>query len=149
MKLPKQILGSVLIVTLLLGSGCSTLQRNADMGSAAVRVATSAGAIIALNKNPRYLPVASALAAGMDAAISENATLTLEGIERYVRDVCTLHGVTDNDTSLFVGLAQSVYTAYVTAYRKEVVASTDPTALLYVAAFKDGLKDAVRAIGGG
>lgn len=119
---------------------------SAEQGAATVRIATSTGATLALNKNPSYVPVAVALSAGIDAAISQNATLTPEIIATYVKLVCRKNNLPPADTAVFINLANAVYQTYVSTYKTTVVSATDPTVLLYVNAFKGGLNDAVAAV---
>lgn len=130
-------------------SGCATGSgggMSAQQGAAALRVAVSTGATLSLAKNPRYIPLAQALAAGIDGALEEASEITPAAIARYVRAVCAKHDCPPADTAVFVNLAQAVFTAYVTAYRPQVVRATDPVVLLYALAFKNGLADAIAAV---
>lgn len=117
-----------------------------EQGAAAVRVAVSTGATLALANNPKEVPVAQALVAGIDVAVAANTTVTPEGIRSFVTDICAQYNVPANRVPLYVALSLNAYNAYTTAYKTQVVSATDPTVLLYVTAFKNGLNDALLAV---
>jgi hypothetical protein len=128
----------------LLFSGCANApQITPETGVAIVRSTVGVGLTLVLNKNPKYTAAAGALAAGIDVAISKSQTLTIQGIDSYVVDVCLKNGVSQEDTALFTGLANTIYTIYVAQYKPSVIISSDPKVILYVMAFKDGVNDAV------
>jgi hypothetical protein len=134
----------------ILGTGCATSFQSPSpqQGAASVRVATSTGVTFALSNNPDYAPAIAALAAGIDAALSESATLDPAKISAFVRRICAAHDVRPADVPIFVNLATGIYQAYVTAYRPQIVSATDPNVLLYIQAFKGGLLDALAAVHG-
>lgn len=130
-------------------SGCVSAphaQISPEQGAAAVRVLVSGSATITLSKNPNYAPVAAALAAGIDAAISDGKDITPESISSFVHIVAANHHLSAPDAAVFTNLAISVYQLYVATYKPAVVKAADPRVLLYVQAFKDGLNDAVAAV---
>lgn len=127
-------------------SGCATGQKftvSPALGAAAVRLSVGVGGGMALNKNPRYVPAARALADGIDAAISTTPTLTLENIDAWVATVCEKNNVPSEDVGLFVSLANAIYAGYTQEFKTQVVSTADPNVLLYVQAFKAGISDAV------
>lgn len=145
------LLGTLLALTvmavLILPGGCQNLQKpSPEQGAAIERVLVSTSATLALNKNPQYVPAATALADGIDAAVTENAIITADSIAAFVHQVCASHGVTPADEVLFKSLAISVYQVYLVTYKPNVISSTDPQVLLYVHAFRDGLRDAVAVV---
>ena len=117
-------------------------------GATALRLTTSLGAGRILQNNPRYIPAARALAAGISAAVAEKPTLTPENIAAFVRTLCARHDVAPADAAEFVNLAVAIYTTYVDTYRVEIVRLSDPRVLLYVEAFRAGLESALAAAGG-
>jgi hypothetical protein len=127
----------------VINSSCSSIAANPQGTAAALRISVGVGASLALNNNPKYAPAVAALAQGIDAAISQSATINPAQITAYVNAVCLKYGVKPVDVAIFDGLALSIYQMYVTTYKPAVVSSTDPTVLLYVNAFKDGLNDAL------
>lgn len=137
-------LTSLLLVACLFVAGCASgPQVTPETGAALVRSTVGVGLTLVLNKNPKYTAAASALAAGIDVAIANTSTLTIAGIDAYVVDVCKKNGVSDEDSALFTGLANTIYTVYVAQFKPTVISSADPKVLLYVNAFKDGVNDAV------
>jgi hypothetical protein len=113
-----------------------------ETGAVLVRISVMAGVAPVLNNNPKYIPAAEALGAGISGALIENMTITPELIAQYVTRVCRNHNVAESDIPLFVTLAETIYDAYVATYKPAVVNSADPTALLYVNAFREGLLSA-------
>jgi hypothetical protein len=126
--------------------GCASGQKftvSPALGAAAVRLTVGVGGGMALNKNPRYILAARALADGIDVAISKTPTLTLENIDAWVATVCEKNNVPPEDVGLFVGLANAIYAGYTETFKTQVVSTADPNVLLYVNAFKAGISDAV------
>jgi len=113
-----------------------------ETGAVLVRISVMAGVAPMLNNNPKYIPAAEALALGIGAALKENMTITPELISQYVTRVCREKSVSENDIPLFVTLAETIYDTYVATYKPTVINSTDPNALLYINAFRDGLLSA-------
>jgi hypothetical protein len=139
-----KIITSLLFAASLFFAGCANgPQVTPETGAALVRSTVGVGLTLVLNKNPKYTAAASALAAGIDVAIANTPTLTLQGIDAYVVQVCLKNGVSQEDTALFTGLANTIYTVYVAQFKPTVISSADPKVLLYVSAFKDGINDAV------
>jgi hypothetical protein len=139
-----KIFTSLLLIASLFIAGCAGgPQITPETGAALVRSTVGVGLTLVLNRNPKYTAAASALAAGIDVAISKSQTLTIQGIDSYVVDVCLKNGVSQEDTALFTGLANTIYTVYVSQYKPTVISSADPKVILYVMAFKDGVNDAV------
>lgn len=101
---------------------------------------------MALTKNPNYVGVAAALATTIEGSLVAQSNITPQVIGEYVAYLCKEHGVAREDVALWVNLAQSVYAAYVTAYKPTVVSGADPNVMLYALAFADGLRDAIAAI---
>lgn len=147
-SLPALFLAAVVLLAVpLIPTGCQSFQKpSPEQGAALERVVVGAAATLALNKNPQYVPAATALAVGIDAAVAQNAIITPESIAAFVHQVCAGHGVTVQDEAIFANLAQSVYQVYTATYKPQVVSSADPQVLLYVGAFRDGLRDAVAAV---
>jgi ABC-type amino acid transport substrate-binding protein len=131
-------------------SGCASTatapRPTAELGAAGLRIATSTGATMALNKNPEYVGVAAALATTIEGSLVSQSNITPQVIGEYVAFVCKQHNVAREDIALWVNLAQTVYAAYVTAYKPAVVSGSDPNVILYALAFADGLRDAIAAI---
>ncbi len=130
-------------------TGCATTPKatmTPEQGAATIRAFTSTGATLALSKNPKVIPVAAAIAAGVDVALAGNEALTAESIANYVKAICVKHEVSVAETAVFINLAQTVYNTYVASYKPGVVSAADPRVLLYANAFKNGLNDAVLAV---
>lgn len=113
-----------------------------ETGAVLVRISVMAGVGPVLSNKPKYIPAAEALATGISAALTQNMTITPELIAQYVTRVCKEHSVSDSDIPLFVILAETIYDTYVATYKPTVINSTDPNALLYINAFRDGLLSA-------
>jgi hypothetical protein len=113
-----------------------------ETGAVLVRISVMAGVAPVLNNNPRYIPAAEALATGISAALTSNPTITSQLIGDYVYRVCKQNGVSDSDIPLFATLAETIYDTYVATYKPAVISSTDPNALLYIYAFRDGMLSA-------
>jgi len=122
-------------------SACSTtpIKITPETGAMLVRISVMAGVAPMLSNNPKYIPASEALAMGIGAALQQNMTITPELISQYVNRVCREKGVSENDIPLFVTLAETIYDTYVATYKPTVINSTDPNALLYINAFRDGL----------
>lgn len=131
-------------MALLCFSGCASTPQGRAV---ALRMVVSTGGTPALANNPRYIPVAEALVAGIDVALERTPTVTAENIRTYVRRICALHGLDDAETAVFVNLAQTVFVACQAELNATVVRSTDPVVRMYALAFKDGLRDALAALG--
>jgi hypothetical protein len=137
----------LLAAVCLIPAGCQTVPNPSPaQGAALERVLVSTAATLALNKNPQYIPAATALYLGIDAAVAQESAITPENIAAFVHRICSIHGVTPADEAIFTNLAQSVYQVYSATYKPAVVSSADPQVLLYVGAFRDGLHDAVAAV---
>jgi hypothetical protein len=147
----KKILVSIIaIVSLASFAGCASgpqaVKLSPEQGAAALRITTATGAMLVLNKNPAYTLAAAALAEAVGTLLSEQGAITPETIREGVIAICKKNNVATGDVTLFVGLAQSIYSAYVTAYRPTVVSGADPVVKLYAQAFADGLRDATGAL---
>ena len=118
------------------------LKVSPETGAILVRISVMAGVAPVLSNNPKYIPAAEALGTGIGAALAQNMTITPELIAQYVTRVCKEHNVADSDTTLFITLAETIYDTYVATYKPTVINSTDPNALLYINAFRDGLLSA-------
>lgn len=139
----------LILATALALGGCATtphISVSVEQGAAGVRFATATAATLALNKNPSCTPIAAALSAGIDMAISKATVLTPEEISGFVRAICAEHKASAGDTAFFVTLAVGFHQAYVTTFKDPIVNATDPRVLQYVHAFRDGLNDAVAAV---
>lgn len=148
MRLLPALLPAALLLAGLAGSGCATgpvAPPPPAQGAAIVRATVATGATLALNKNPAYAAAAQALADGIGVALGSDLTLTPELISAFVRQVCARHGMPPNDAAVFVTLALNVYHTYAAAYRAPLPSVADPTARLYLAAFRDGIADALLA----
>jgi hypothetical protein len=139
----KTLLALCITASLFL-SGCANgpIKATPETGAVLVRISVMAGVAPVLNNNPKYIPAAEALATGISAALTSNATITPQLIGDYVYRVCKQHGVSDSDIPLFSTLANTIYEAYVATYKPTVISSTDPNALLYIYAFRDGMLSA-------
>jgi hypothetical protein len=132
---------SLCLCVSLLSSACGTV--SPQTGATTLRLTTSIGAGRILQNNPRYIPAAQALAAGIETAISAKATLTPENIAAFVRDLCANYDVAPPDAAEFVNLAVAIYETYVDTYRVQIVNTADPNVLLYIEAFRRGLLSAI------
>ncbi len=72
--------------------------------------------------------------------------ITPENIASFVKQITTRNGVPPADAAIFITLAQQIYTTYTATYKVQVVTVTDPRAMLFISAFKDGLSDAIGAV---
>jgi hypothetical protein len=135
---------AIVIVATLFGTSCASVAP--QQGAAAVRVTTSTGVTLALSNNPDYASAVAALASGIDAAVTESASIDPTSIAAFVRRICAAHHVREKDIPVFVNLAGVAYQAYVTTYRPQVVSAADPNVVLYLQAFKAGLQDALVAV---
>lgn len=108
----------------------------------ALRATVATGATLALSKNPAYVPAAAALVAGIDASVVNDGTITPESIATFVKTVTAREGVPAADSAIFITLAQQIFATYTV----QVVSAADPRVILFIAAFKDGLGDAIAAV---
>lgn len=131
----------VAILSLSLLPSCANI--TPATGSSLVRLTVGVGLTPVLSKNRKYIPVAEALAAGIDVAIGSSTTITLSGINFYVKGICEKEKVPEEDIIIFTGLADTIYNTYVEQYKVATISTADPKVLLYVAAFKNGVNDAV------
>lgn len=129
---------------LLLAAGCGTVG-TALRSPGMVRLEVSTVATLSLRNNPRYVPIAKALAASVDAALLGATTITPEGLEAWARGVCERAKCDPADVPLFVGLARGVYEAYREDHPGPIVTTSDGVKR-YAAAFRDALRDAVWAV---
>lgn len=139
---------AIFVIAIFL-SGCATTgvqPLTAEQGAAALRVAVSTPVTLVLNNNPAQTTAVMALATGVEAAVVSSTVITPELIGTFVVSICRQHGVPQKDIAIYVNVAQSIYAAYVTAYRPAVVSGVDPRVVLYARAFADGLRDAVGAV---
>lgn len=138
----KTLLSLLAACILSITTGCTNgpqFKVSPRTGANLVRVAVMAGVAPVLNKNPKYIPAAQAIGAGISAALANSPTITPDLISQYVSTVCKKNNVADEDIPLFITLAQTIYESYAAEYQPEVISSTDPNVLLYVYAFRDGL----------
>lgn len=134
---------SLVLLAALSFAGCQTAPAT-DKTAAAVaslQVATSVGATLSLAKNPKYLPAARLLVAGLDQALA--GSINADVIANFVGLVGTKTGLKPEEVALFASLANTVYEAYLSAYQPKIVLSSDPNAQRYIKAFRDGLATAI------
>lgn len=136
---------SLVLLAALSFAGCQTAPAT-DKTAAAVaslQVATSVGATLSLSKNPKYLPAARLLVAGLDQALAGSIPINADVIANFVGLVGTKTGLKPEEVALFASLANTVYEAYLSAYQPKIVLSSDPNAQRYIKAFRDGLATAI------
>lgn len=138
---------SLLCAALLSGCATTTLRPiPPEVGAAGAQGIVNIAATRALAKNPRYIPVAEALAAGVDAALGESAKIDPAQLSLWVRSVCATHHVSAEDVPLFVSIVQTLYDVYSAAYGTGPLITTDARVQLYAKALRDGLRAAVAAV---
>ncbi len=138
---------SIALAAILLSlSGCANFKMTPALGATAVRLTVGAGLGPVLSNNPKYVPVALALSAGIDAAIGNSTVLTLSGIDAYVKGVCEKYKLPDSDVAIFTNLVHAIYIGYTEEFKVTVIKTSDPQVLLYVNAFKNGVNDAVLTV---
>jgi len=130
-------------------TGCSTVgspSLTPEQGAAFMRVTVSAGATLALAKNPRYAPAAQALADGIAGALSKDSEVSSASLANWVRSVCQAHEIPPADVPAFIALVQTAHSLFAATYGESIVSTADPRVKLYAMAFGDGLRDALAAI---
>ncbi len=129
-------------------SGCATGSRPAltpEQGAAVLRVTIASGATIALNNNPKLVPAAQAIAAGIGGALSYEHQISSAALAGWVRSVCAAHEIPPSDIPPLIALVQTAHTLFAATY-PGVVSTADPRVVLYANAFQAGLDDALAAI---
>jgi len=138
----KTIHAFTLCAIVALFSGCANgppVKITAAQGAMIEKIGIMAGLAPVLNNNPKYIPAAEALAFGINAALTNNPTITPQLISDYVFRVCKQNGVSESDIPIFETLTQTIYEAYIVSFQPTVISSTDPNAILYINAFRDGM----------
>jgi hypothetical protein len=138
-----------LLSSLLFFLGCSSTATStaAPKGTIALRIGTSTAATIALARNPAYVPMAIGLAAGIDAALTGQLTITPEAITGFVAKIAAQNHVPPADVALWTNLALNIYRAYLDDFHPTgPILISDPNVRAYVEAFKNGLTDATSGV---
>lgn len=137
----------VISSALFLGA-CSSVSPSSSPSTAQVVTATTeliAKQVVslALENNPKYIPVAQAVLAGIDGVFLVDAGVTPESALAFADSVSLRYPMSDRSKAVLASALTDLYNFYVQTYKPTVVARLDPNAAHVLQSFRVALMTAL------
>lgn len=132
-----------LLILCLAFSGCASVTSDPATAAGFLRAGTTVAAYEGLKHNPRYVPGAAAMVAGIDVALTGNAVISDATIVAFVQGIAAKNHMEPAETLFLTTIARTAFQAFSAKYHVSEVLVSNPDAKLYLQAFRDGLNDAV------
>lgn len=98
---------------------------------------------LALENNPKYEPVATAVLAGLDGVFFADGGVTTQTAHAFAESIALKYPMSDRSKAALASVLVDLYDFYKRTYKPTVAARMDPNALSVLQAFRTALSTAL------